>query len=69
MTFKVIDTKTGREPTARVIDNIAKKGNLMRMDIDQFALLEDGFLILLDECGNYTYCDTDRFKVVLEDKS
>ena len=43
MTFKVIDIKTGREPSARVIDNIAKKGNLMRMDIDQFALLEDGF--------------------------
>ena len=25
MTFKVIDTKTGKEPTAKVIDNIAKK--------------------------------------------
>lgn len=25
MKFKVIDTKTGKEPTSRVIDNILKK--------------------------------------------
>ena len=36
MTFKVIDTKTGKEPTERVIDNIARKGGLMIADIDQF---------------------------------
>ena len=63
MTFKVIDTKTGKEPTIRVIDNIAKKGGLMTMDIDQFFVGEDGSLVLADECGNITYCDTKRFKV------
>ena len=66
MTFRVIDTKTGKEPTSRVIDNIAKKGGLMTMDIDQFYVGEDGTLILADECGNMTYCDAKRFKVVTE---
>lgn len=63
MTFKVIDTKTGKEPTDRVINNIAKKGGLMIMDIDQFFVGEDGSLVLADDCGNITYCDTERFKV------
>jgi len=66
MTFHVIDTKTGKEPTSRVIDNIAKKGGLMIMDIDQFFVGEDGSLILVDDCGNMTYCDVERFKVVAE---
>lgn len=66
MTFKVIDTKTGKGPTDRVIYNIAKKGNLMTMDIDQFFVGEDGALVLADDCGNITYCDKKRFKVVAE---
>ena len=66
MTFHVIDTKTGKEPTSRVIDNIAKKGGLMVMDIDQFFVGEDGSLVLVDDCGSMTYCDTNRFKVVTE---
>lgn len=66
MTFHVIDAKTGKEPTSRVIDNIAKKGGLMVMDIDQFFVGEDGSLVLVDDCGRATYCDTKRFKVVVE---
>lgn len=66
MTFKVIDTKTGKEPTNRVIDNIAKKGGLMVMDIDQFFVGEDGSLVLADDCGNITHCNAERFKVVAE---
>lgn len=66
MTFKIIDTKTGKEPTSRVIDNIARKGGLMTMDIDQFYVGEDGCLVLADDCGKMTYCDTKRFKVVAE---
>ena len=66
MTFKVIDTKTGKEPTDRVIHNIAKSGGLMTMDIDQFFVGEDGALVLADDCGNITYCDTKRFMVVAE---
>lgn len=66
MTFKVIDTKTGKEPTDRVINNIAKRGGLMVADIDQFFVGEDGSLVLADDCGNITYCDMERFKVVAE---
>ena len=66
MTFKVIDTLTGKEPTDRVINNIAKKGGLMVADIDQFFVGEDGSLVLADDCGNITYCDMERFKAVAE---
>lgn len=60
--IRIIDRKTGKEPTARVINNIAKKNGLMEMDIDQFAVCEDGSIILLDDCGNIAYCDSRRFK-------
>ena len=66
MTFKVIDTKTGKEPTSKVVDNIAKKSGLMWMDIDQFFVGEDGSLILVDDCGNCAWVDATRFKVVAE---
>lgn len=66
MTFTVIDKKTGKEPTRRVIYNIAKKGGLMEMDIDQFFLGEDGSLVLADDCGNITILDSERFQVVVE---
>ena len=66
MTFKIIDAKTGKEPTDRVINNIAKKGGLMIADIDQFFVGEDGSIVLADDCGNITYCDIERFKVVTE---
>lgn len=39
---------------------------LMTMDIDQFFVGEDGALVLADDCGNITYCDKKRFKVVAE---
>ena len=52
MTFIVIDKKTGKETTYRVIHNIAKKGGLMTMDKDQFFLGEDGQIVLADDCGN-----------------
>ena len=68
MTFKVIDTKTGKEPTDKVITRLAKEGLLMEFDIDQFFVGEDGSLILADECGNITYVDSDRFKVEVDDE-
>ena len=66
MKFKVIDTKTGKEPTDRVINNIAKKGGLITTHIDQFFVGEDGSLVLVDDCGKITYCDMGRFRVVVE---
>ena len=38
----------------------------MRMDINQFFVGEDGAIILADDCGNITYCDNTRFKIVAE---
>lgn len=66
MKFKVIDTKTGKEPTDRVVNNIAKKGGLITTHIDQFFVGEDGSLVLADDCENITYCDMRRFRVVVE---
>ena len=63
MTFKIIDKKTGKEPTDRVITNIAKKQGLIAIRIDQFAIMEDGQIILLDDCGKAAYLDMNRFEV------
>lgn len=69
MTFKVIDKTTGREPTAKVLESLAKKGGLMEMDIDEFYVGEDGQVVLADECGRIAYVDSDRFEVVLIEDS
>lgn len=65
--FTVIDNKTGKYPD---LWKIAQKEewakDLMYCDMDGFALLEDGNLILMDECGNYAFCPADRFTVEFE---
>ena len=66
MTFKVIDTKTGKEPTRRVVQNIKNKVVERTMDIDQFFVGQDGALALLDEYGRIISVDMERFKVVAE---
>ena len=66
MIFQIIDRKTGKEPTDRVIKNIAKRGGLMDMDIDGFYVGEDGQIILVDDCGNCTWVDMSRFEVELQ---
>ena len=63
MTIEIIDNTTGRPPSEKLIDRIAKEYGLMKMDIDQFAVCEDGQIILLDDCGNVAYCDMSRFEV------
>ena len=65
--FKIIDRKTGKEPTYRVVKNIAKRGGLMEMDIDGFYVSEDGLIVLVDDCGNATWVDMGRFKVEVQD--
>lgn len=62
MKFQIIDKETGKEPSEHVIYDIARKGNLMQMDIDQFAVCEDGQIILIDDCGSIAYCDMNRFE-------
>lgn len=61
--FRVIDTTTGKEPTEKVIFQLAKQGNLVYCDIDGFYIGEDGELCLMDDCGNATWLDGERFKV------
>lgn len=61
MTIEIIDNTTGRPPSEKLIDRIAKEYGLMRHDIDQFAVTEDGHLILLDDCGNFCYVDRNGF--------
>lgn len=64
MKFRVIDTKTGKEPDLREIalhEDWAKR--LMYCDMEGFAIEDDGTLLLLDECGSYAYCPLDRFKI------
>lgn len=68
MTFHVIDANTGKEPDLQEIalnEEWAKK--LMYCDMDQFAINEDGNLLLLDECGQFVYCPYKRFKIVFND--
>ncbi len=65
MKFKVIDMLTGKEANA---DTIALDEwwtiDLIYSDIDGFAVMEDGSLILADECGRFAYCPVGRFEAV-----
>ena len=65
--FTVIDNQTGAYPDCEKIaltEEWAK--GLIYCDIDEFAITEDGILILMDDCGNCAYCPSDRFTVVFE---
>ena len=66
MKFRVIDNKTGKEADPCKIAREEWVRNLIRLDIEGFALLESGSLVLLDECGNFEYCPSDRFTVVFD---
>lgn len=62
--FMVIDNKTGLYPDCEKIARKEKWAkNLVYCDIEGFAVMEDGSLILMDECGNYAYCPEGRFTV------
>lgn len=65
MHFRVIDTNTGKEPD---IYKIAKKEewakDLIYCDMEGFFIGEEGDLILADECGNYVFCEENRFKII-----
>ena len=66
--FTVIDVKTGEYPD---LMNIAlhedwAKG-LIYCDMEGFAIMEDGSLILMDECDNCRCCPVGRFEIVWGD--
>lgn len=66
--FRVVDKKTNKEAN---IGEIALKEDwakgLMYCDMEGFAILEDGNLVLLDECGKWEYCPSERFEIIPED--
>lgn len=62
--FCVFDKKKNKEADCYKIalkEDWAKC--LCYCDMDGFAITQDGILVLLDECGRYTYCPDNRFKV------
>ncbi len=65
--FSVVDKKTNKEAD---IGEIALKEDwakgLIYCDMEGFAILEDGNLVLLDECGKWEYCPSGRFEIIPE---
>jgi len=69
MKFRVIDKQTSKEADPYEIALHEEWAScLVYCDMEGFAITEDGYLVLMDECGSVVYCDTDRFKVVFEDE-
>ena len=68
-TFHVIDKTTGKEADPYEIalnEDWAKR--LCYCDMEGFAILEDGTLILVDECGRFEYIqENDRFEIVWDE--
>ena len=63
--FKVVDLQTGTWADIEEIAISEKWAHgLIYCDMEGFARLEDGTLILTDECGQYRVCPSDRFRVV-----
>lgn len=68
LSFTVIDKRTGKEP---IFDHNHifkekwfKQSSLIYCDIDGWYISEDGYLILVDDCGHCGYPPQDRFEVV-----
>ena len=67
MTFRVIDTQTGNPPDVEQIClNEQWAQSLNYCHIDDFALLDDGSLALLDKTGYWVYCPEGRFEVRID---
>lgn len=67
MEFIVIDNNTGKEAdTEEIALNEEWAEHLIYCDIEGFAILENGELVLLDECGGCAYCPSGRFTVYVK---
>jgi hypothetical protein len=63
--FIVMDRTTGREADPEKIALHEKwADDLVYCDMEGFALLQDGSLVLLDECGHVAYCPAERFDIL-----
>lgn len=65
--FWVRDSHTGEKADIEAIVREEWASGLIPFDMEGFALTEEGCLLLMDECGNFAYCQPDRFEVVWED--
>lgn len=68
MIFWVVDKQTGYEADPEEIalkEDWAK--DLIYCDMEGFAMLQNGELILVDECGRWEPCPEGRFEVVKYD--
>ena len=70
-TFHVIDKKTGQEADPfEIALNEEWAKHLCYCDMEGFAILEDGTLILADECGWFEFIqENDRFEIVWDEMS
>ena len=68
-TFHVIDKRTGEEAdTWEIALNEKWAKSLCYCDMEGFAILEDGTLILTDECGRFEYIqEEDRFEIIWDE--
>ena len=68
MQFKVIDAKTLEEPDLYEVALQEEWAHgLCYGDVSEFAMTQDGYLVLLDTCGNCAYVPPGRFKVVVKE--
>ena len=67
--FRVIDTRTGKEPVYDgnhlFKEKWFKESNLIYCDLDSWVLSEDGYLWLTDDCGNVGYPPAGRYEAIL----
>ena len=69
MTFIVIDTDTGKEVNVQDINRHSTWFKPL-FNIKGWAVEPDGTLLLLDDCGQYTYAPQDgRFRVEWKEKT
>ncbi len=64
--FTVLDSHTGKIADPEQIARTEKWAkDLMYIDMEGFAIQEDGSLILMDECGKFVYCPDNRFSIII----
>lgn len=61
--FFVIDPQTHKEVNAVAISETEPWAKDLTCNIDGFALTEDGYLVLFDNCGHLAYVPDGRFNV------
>ena len=70
MKFRVVNKKTGKEPiydfNHMFKEKWFKESNLIWCDLSDFAITEDGHLILTDDCDNMAYVPMDKYMVVFD---